>query len=125
MTVSKKAKKSAKQSKKPVKKVAASRKSASPKKTARKTKNHKHTKIVVHFDCGLPNALFIRGEGAGLSWHHGTPLKNLKSDEWAFEIHIPEEEFEFKVLVNDQVFEIGENHRVKAGEKIVYTPKFS
>ncbi len=111
--VSKKAKKT------PAKKV-----TSKPAKKAAGKKN-KTTKIVVKYDCGFANHLTLRGEGAGLSWHHGTPLKNTSTDEWTFEVMAPDEVFEFKILINDQVFEMGENHKVHSGEKLHLLPKFS
>ncbi len=84
----------------------------------------KKTVIFVECDCGFNNHLFIRGEGAGLSWHHGQQLINNKSDEWVFEIAHVEPCIEFKILLNDQVFEIGENHKVKKGQKYQVKPKF-
>lgn len=117
------AKKTAKKKIAAVKKVAAKKKTlkAQPKKVAKKGKN---TCIVVYYDCGFSNHLTIRGEGAGLSWHAGTPLKNLKADEWVFDVIMPDEHLEFKILINDQVFEIGDNHKVKNGSKIHVEPKF-
>lgn len=99
-------------------------KNLSSKKTVKKPSVKKKTVIVVKYDCGLHNHLTIRGEGAGLSWHHGTPLKNIKSDEWKFDIDAPDEKIEFKILINDQVFEIGENRKVEKGETVKVVPKF-
>lgn len=82
------------------------------------------TIVIIKYNCGSNNHLTIRGEGAGLSWHHGTSLKNVNPDEWIFEIMIPKGHFECKVLINDQVFEIGENHKIKSGQKVQLHPKF-
>lgn len=83
-----------------------------------------NTQIVVKYDCGFANHLAIRGEGAGLSWYKGVALKNVSADEWIFDVICPEAHVEFKVLINDQVFEIGDNHKVKNGEKIEIRPFF-
>lgn len=114
----------------------ASKKKISVKKTASKTalkpaakktaakKKDKTTKVIVKYDCGFSNHLSIRGEGAGLSWYKGTPLKNLSQDEWIFDVVFPESHLEFKILINDQVFEIGDNHKVKNGQSIQIAPQF-
>jgi|SRR6267154_6852221 len=82
------------------------------------------TQIIIRYNVGYDNNLFIRGNGAGLSWEHGVMLKNIGPDEWVWEANAPFEECEFKVLINDQHFESGENHHILDGASLKYTPKF-
>lgn len=82
------------------------------------------TRIVVKYDVGFSNSLYLRGKGASLSWDKGVCLKNLKADEWVWETDAPFTNCEFKVLINDSQYEIGENHRLTCGANIHYTPKF-
>ncbi len=82
------------------------------------------TRITVHFDAGFPNELFIRGHGANLSWDKGIRLKNVKHDEWVWETSRSFKQGEFKILINDTHFEIGDNHVVKSGTQIALTPNF-
>ncbi len=110
--------KSAPRSKGHVKKTSAPRKPA-PKKVIRDA-----TQIVVKYDVGMNNTLSIRGNGAGLSWDRGVPLKNVGPDEWVWETNAPFSDCEFKVLINDQSFECGENHHLGPGAKLQYTPSF-
>jgi hypothetical protein len=85
----------------------------------------KVTKIVVKCNCGFPNNLFIRGEGiAGLTWERGMPMKNVKADEWLWETDKPFTKGQFKVLINDKVYEQGNNHMLSQGQDIAFTPKF-
>ena len=88
-------------------------------------KQNPKTKITVKFDTGFPNQLFIRGKGANLNWDKGQPLKNTKSDEWVWEFEAPFSTCEFKVLINDRIYENGTNHFVNAGSTILYTPSFN
>jgi len=93
---------------------------ATPKKsTAQKTR------ILIKYDVGFENALFIRGQGADLSWEKGKKLQNVAQDEWLWETTKPFHECEFKVLINDKNYEQGENHRLSGGSSIQYTPRFS
>lgn len=87
-------------------------------------KNHSKTRVTVKYDVGFSNNVFIRGKGANLNWDKGTPLKNLKADEWVWETDGNFSQCEFKVLINDRDFEAGENHTVAAGSSVVYTPRF-
>jgi len=84
------------------------------------------TKVVVKFNCGFKNALSIRGEGVkGLNWNRGCPLKNVKADEWCWETNEPFNKAQFKILINDNEYEIGENHIIEAGKSIVFVPNFN
>ena len=81
--------------------------------------------MVAHVDVGYGNTLYIRGEGANLSWQKGIPLKNLSATEWAFETSKATGDIHFKFLINDQVWAEGENLSIKAGSKSVSSPYFA
>jgi hypothetical protein len=82
------------------------------------------TRIIIKYDVGFPNILYIRGKGSNLSWERGTPLKNIKPDEWLWECDSSFALLEFKILINDKEFEIGNNHTLTHGSTIQFTPKF-
>lgn len=87
-------------------------------------KKGQRTRITVKYDVGFNNQFYIRGKGANLNWDRGTPLKNIKSDEWIWETDTPFSQCEFKVLINDKNYEIGDNHYLTQGSSVVYTPRF-
>lgn len=82
------------------------------------------TRLIIKFDVGFPNAIYLRGKGANLSWDKGLILKNTGTDEWVWETDLPFTQCEFKVLINDQLFETGDNHLLHCGATLRYTPKF-
>lgn len=82
------------------------------------------TRIIVKFDVGFNNSIYLRGDGADLSWERGIMLKNVKPDEWIWETNISFTKCEFKVLINDRQYELGENHRLQCGTSFEYTPSF-
>jgi hypothetical protein len=82
------------------------------------------TRVIVKYDAGFGNQLTIRGKGANLSWDRGIPLQNSKSDEWIWETTTPFNSCEFKILINDQTYENGQNHLLNCGTTIQYSPKF-
>ena len=85
----------------------------------------KKTKITVQYDAGFQNALYLRGEGLpGLNWDRGVPLKNVSADEWVFETDASFNDGQFKILINDVVYEVGENHPLKKGSAISINPQF-
>lgn len=84
----------------------------------------KLTKIIVNYDVGFNNALYIRGQGANLSWEKGVLMKNVRADEWIWETECPFTNAEFKILVNDKAYEIGQNHTLHCGATIRFSPKF-
>lgn len=44
----------------------------------------KLTRVVIHCDVGFNNNIFIRGNGANLSWDKGIMLLNTRPDEWVW-----------------------------------------
>ncbi len=82
------------------------------------------TRIVVHYDVGFGNSLYLRGQGANLHWDKGVQLKNTSPSEWVWETNLSFTLAEFKVLVNDKVYELGPNHTLKCGAVAQYTPRF-
>ena len=99
------------------KKTTATKKRASTKKTSK-------TRIVAQVDVGFGNTLFIRGEGAGLSWEKGMPLANVSDAEWGFDIAKASGSITFKFLINDEVWAEGGNLTISAGDQSIHTPKF-
>lgn len=91
---------------------------------APKTHSGPKTRITLNIDVGFSNALYLRGQGANLSWDKGILLKNIKADEWVWETNVPFTSCEFKVLVNDVTYEVGQNHTLTCGASICYTPQF-
>lgn len=87
-------------------------------------KSKTSTKVTIKYDVGFSNNLYVRGKGANLSWDRGVPLKNTRADEWVWETDAPFSECDFKVLINDQNYEQGENHHINQGGQLTYTPNF-
>ena len=80
--------------------------------------------IEARYDVGFGNTLFIRGKGAGLSWDKGEPMKNIDHDLWQWSPKGEFNECEFKVLINDSAYEIGENHHLLGGAHLQFDPIF-
>lgn len=108
----------------PAKTQAYSSQTKTPSPSASNKNNSLKSKITINFDVGFPNTLTIRGKGANLSWEKGQPLKNIKADEWIWECDLPFTQCEFKILINDSIYENGENHILTSQSSIRYTPKF-
>lgn len=83
------------------------------------------TRITVRYDVGFPNQLYIRGKGGNLSWDKGIAFKNTKPDEWVWETDTSFTQCEFKVLINDRIYENGENHVLNHGASLLYSPHFN
>jgi ATPase subunit of ABC transporter with duplicated ATPase domains len=122
--------------KKAVKKVAAKKKStkkAPAKKAAKKkvaakktpAKKVEKTSIIARVDVGFGNSLYVRGEGAGLSWDKGIQLDNVSPYEWTFESTQAKSDVTFKFLINDEIWAEGENGTVAPGETSISSPVFA
>ena len=108
-----------------VKKTAASRKKtvAAP---AIKTGQAKPvvTVITAAIDVGFGNTLYIRGDGAGLSWDAGVPLECVKGDRWSIVLPETAKPIACKFLINDLTWSVGPDYVVEPGKKATIAPAF-
>jgi len=81
------------------------------------------TRIIARVDVGFGNALYVRGEGAGLSWEKGTALANVTPYEWALSSS-KKGKVIFKFLINDELWAEGENITLQTGSKSISSPTF-
>jgi len=81
------------------------------------------TVIEAKIDVGFGNQLFVRGQGAGLSWEHGTPLTCVGPDTWRWAVEATDR-LKFKLLLNDRVWANGEDVVVPPGKQVEVKPAF-
>jgi hypothetical protein len=82
------------------------------------------TVVEAKVDVGLGNALFIRGQGDGLSWLKGVPLNCVDAKTWVWSSTQVKDKVVFKLLLNDEVWAKGEDVVVEVGRKIETVPLF-
>lgn len=82
------------------------------------------TKIIAKVDLGYGNNLYLRGEGAELSWTKGILMENTATDEWSWTSQGATGPLTFKFLINDEIWSAGDNHIVAPGDTSVSTPVF-
>lgn len=75
-------------------------------------------------DVGFGNQVFIRGVGAGLSWDKGIPLECRHPSTWIWSSPEIADKVVFKLLLNDTVWSLGEDHVAEAGKPVRVTPLF-
>jgi hypothetical protein len=80
--------------------------------------------IEARIDVGFGNALYLRGEGKGLSWDHGVPLTCLDKTTWKWSEEVTDP-VRFKLLLNDTVWSAGEDLVAAPGQKVEISPSFS
>ena len=110
------------------KKVAAKKALAAKKVAAKKVAPAKtvvKTSIIARVDVGFGNSLYVRGEGAGLSWDKGVQLDNVSPYEWAFSSTQAKGKLTFKFLINDEVWAEGEDLTVAKGGTSISSPVFA
>ncbi|HMP82992.1 MAG TPA: hypothetical protein PKA41_09865 [Verrucomicrobiota bacterium] len=81
------------------------------------------TTIEAKIDVGFGNRLFVRGQGAGLSWEQGTPLTCVDAKTWRWSGSV-QEKLTFKLLLNDAIWAKGEDVVVSPGKRAEITPSF-
>ena len=105
------------------KKASTTKQAATPAKKAPAKQTTAHSRIIARVDVGFGNALYIRGEGAGLSWEKGTALANVSPYEWA--LSSPKKgKVIFKFLINDELWAEGENITLPVGRESISSPTF-
>jgi hypothetical protein len=82
------------------------------------------TIISARIDVGFGNSLYIRGEGAGLSWDRGVLMECVGNDRWSIVLRESNRPVLCKFLVNDEVWSTGEDYVAKAGAASVFAPLF-
>jgi hypothetical protein len=82
------------------------------------------TTIDVKIDVGFGNAVFLRGQGSGLTWEHGVPLACVDGRTWRWSQTVASP-ITFKVLINDKVWSAGNDLIVTPGQKLEVLPSFA
>jgi hypothetical protein len=89
-----------------------------------KTTSAAMTTIDVKADVGFGNAVYLRGEGSGLTWDRGVQLSCVDGKTWRWSQRVAGP-ITFKVLLNDQVWSSGQDLKVAPGQKIEVAPAFN
>jgi hypothetical protein len=82
------------------------------------------TTITAKIDVGFGNALFVRGEGAGLSWEKGLAMECVASDLWRIVLAESARAYTFKFLINDTTWSAGPDFTAACGTSVTLTPEF-
>jgi len=82
------------------------------------------TTITASIDIGFGNALYLRGEGAGLSWDRGLPMNCVANDLWSLELGESARPIVYKFLVNDLTWSTGEDYVINSGANVQLVPTF-
>lgn len=80
--------------------------------------------VEARIDVGLGNALFIRGEGDGLSWEKGQPLTCVDAARWVWSGRQTKDKAVFKLLLNDQIWAQGNDVVIEPGRTVEISPRF-
>lgn len=82
------------------------------------------TTITAQIDVGFGNALYIRGEGPGLSWDKGIVMDCVADDKWIITISDATRPVVFKFLLNDITWCTGDDYVVEPGGSTGIVPAF-
>ncbi len=82
------------------------------------------TTVTAQIDIGFGNALYVRGEGAGLSWDQGLLMNCVSDSEWQCVFGESARPIVFKFLVNDLSWSTGDDFSVTTGTNVTLTPTF-
>ena len=82
------------------------------------------TTINARIDVGFGNALFLRGEGPGLSWEKGLAMECVENDLWRIALAESARAYTFKFLINDTTWSAGPDFTAACGTSVTLTPEF-
>jgi hypothetical protein len=82
------------------------------------------TTITARIDVGYGNSLFVRGEGAGLSWEKGREMECVQNDLWRIVLAESARAYTFKFLINDTTWSAGPDFTAACGTSVTLTPEF-
>jgi hypothetical protein len=82
------------------------------------------TTIIAQVDVGWGNAVYLRGEGGGLSWEKGVPM-DYSEDGWIWSTNSVSEPITFKFLRNDEEWAEGDDLTVAPGGTSLSSPSFA
>jgi len=82
------------------------------------------TTITASIDIGFGNALYLRGDGAGLSWDRGLLMNCVADDTWSLELGESNRPIICKFLVNDLTWSAGEDYVASSGVTMNIAPTF-
>ena len=80
--------------------------------------------LIAVVNVGIGNTLFVRGDGPGLSWTEGVPMKFLEIGKWEWSIDNTDEAAVIQIFKNDEISAFGEEINVGLGERVEVYPKF-
>lgn len=86
----------------------------------------KETTIRAHCNSGYGNFLSIRGSRYPLWWNKGRSMRNVDMETWELSIYRLKEgeAVEFKVLLNDRAYDLGNNYVIEGGQTLDVYPSF-
>ena len=84
----------------------------------------KVTRVIAKYNAGWGNQLYIRGLGGGLDWNVGVPMQCVGEDEWLWEQLVSKGDLAFKILINDEIWNTGDDITLNAGDSITVHPSF-
>lgn len=82
------------------------------------------TTITACIDVGFGNALYVRGEGPGLSWDKGVLMECVGPDQWQIVLGEAARPYLVKFLVNDLTWSSGPDYTVPSGVSLTLAPQF-
>ncbi len=83
------------------------------------------TRLVAHTDAGFGHHLAIRGDTSPLDWDRGWPMEATADDRWELLLtELPDGPFTWKVLLDDETWQTGEDNAGQAGQVNETTPTF-
>lgn len=80
--------------------------------------------LIAHLNIDISSTPFVRGEGAGLSWNEGAPMKFIEIGKWEFKIDKATEAASCHIFKDDVLAAKGDDIVINVGERSEVYPVF-
>src|SRR5690606_30989573 len=90
----------------------------------RELEDEESVAIVARVNIGLGNTPYLRGEGPGLSWDKGVPMKFVEIGKWEWRVQGADVPVVCRIFKNDKEAATGEFIEVGAGQEVEVYPRF-
>jgi len=91
---------------------------------AKSEENNSSITLIAHLNIDISSTPYVRGEGAGLSWNVGIPMKFIEIGKWEWTVENAVEPTSCRIFKDDSLAAKGDDIVINVGERAEVYPVF-
>lgn len=92
--------------------------------SAQETEASAPARLRARLSIGENDVICVRGEGGGLDWQEGLPMRDLEDDLWEWVSQPTNEPITCQLYLNDEIAAFGEDISINSGQTLEISPSF-